>query len=429
VIVKTKRGEEKFAFALTDMARWGYTGLRSLQAHYGEREMRGIPAISRAARLRAEAVASLQLGAWRGENVNRQRVTSSWHDRLFRNEPNPVQTLYGFWETVEESLAYRGNAYIWKNTDGGKVVEWWALHPDQVQANTNGTYKVTVDTGYVDPTGNGPGIYNTAQDVVLHVRGHGQGGQIVAPSPVEQFRDAMAGPIGRQKHEGRMFRRGVAGQVAISFPSGISKDQADQWREAYRANYEGTDGETTLVVGGGADIKPIGLTPVDAEFVAMKQLTAMDAELIMGVPADLLMTGAQRTGIPNLEQVTAKWLRYGLGTGLARIESALKHDPDLFGVQARLSAAASGSLGMYPRFNTDGFVRGDLKTEADIALSKVQSGQWLVDEARALDGLDPLPNGAGQVPQIVPVGGAPNPVPTNPAPPNPDAAGDAASDS
>jgi hypothetical protein len=60
-------------------------------------------------------------------------------------------------------------------------------------------------------------------------------------------------------------------------------------------------------------------------------------------------------------------------------------------------------------FDVGASIRGDRQTEADITLKKVQSGQWLVDEARALDGLPPLPDGAGQIPQVVPVGGGPNP--------------------
>jgi hypothetical protein len=40
---------------------------------------------------------------------------------------------------------------------------------------------------------------------------------------------------------------------------------------------------------------------------------------------------------------------------------------------------------------------------------RVQSGILLIDEARHILGYDPLPGGVGQIPQITPVGGAPNP--------------------
>jgi HK97 family phage portal protein len=409
VIIRLKGGTdaELYTFALSDMVRWGFTGLRSLQPHVAERDMRGIPAIARAARIRSEAVANLRLYCWRGEGVDRARVDGAWQSKLFAGRPNDQQTLFDFWETVEESMAYRGNSFIWKNASNGRVVEWYALHPDQVTVDSAGVYTVQVSAGYVDPVGKGPGKYpKLGCDTILHIRGHGYGGQIVAPSPVQQFREAMGGPIGRQKHESRMWRRGVAGQVAVQFPAGINKEQADQWREAWRANYEGTDGETTMVVGGGAEIKPIGLTPVDAAFVDMAHLTVEDAARIMGVPANLLGISVQMKGTPNLEQDLAMWLRFGLGPELERIESALSTDESLFGVQARLSAAAKGSLGIYPKFYTDGFVRGDNVTEATILQGDVQAGIILPNEARAMKGLPPHPD--GNILQITPVGGAPN---------------------
>lgn len=402
MIVRAKGGRnvELYSFALTDMVRYGYQGLRGLQPKWGEREMRGIPAIHRAAKLRAEAVAQLRLGCYRGEGPSRARVETTWQAKLFRGKPNPVQTRFGFWETVEESLAYRGNSYVWKNADGGKVVEWWALHPDQVERTKEGSYKITVAPGYVDPVGKGNGVYTVDSSTILHIRGHGQGGQLVAPSPVEVFREALAGPIGRQRHEARMWRRGTALQVAIEFPAGVTKEQADLWREGWRENYEGTSGETTAVVGGGGKITPVGMTLADATFVEMANLTVQDASRIMAVPANLLGYSILARGTANLEQDTTTWLRFGLGPELGRIEDALKADDQLFGAAGR---------GLLPVFDTEGFVRGDVITEDKVAHQRVQDGRLLVDEWRAKQGLPPLPNGAGMVPQIVPVGGGANP--------------------
>jgi HK97 family phage portal protein len=406
VIVRTRggRNRELRAFALTDTVRWGYQGLRNLQPHVGEREMLGIPAIHRAVRLRAEAIASLQLRCWRGDGPTRDRVDTVWQARLFAGNPNPVQTRFGFWETVETSLCVRGNAYIWKNVDPktGKVTDWWALHPDQVRARYNGgriVYRILVAHGYVDPVGKGPGQYDVDSSTILHVRGHGQGGQLEAPSPVTVFREALAGPIGRQQHEARMWRRGTAIQQAVTFPAGVPKEQADQWREVFRSSMEGANGETTLVVGAGAEVKAIGLTPADAKFVELANLTVEDASRMMAVPANLL--GVQVVKVrTNLEEDLMAWLRFGLGPELWRIEDAVGADEQLFGVALT-----------YPGFDTDGFVRGDLLTEATVLQSRVQSGILVPDEARHILGYGPLPDGAGQIPQITPVGGAPNPLP------------------
>lgn len=410
MIVRTRRGAdlELRSFALTDMVRWGYGGLRNIKTKVGEDEARGIPALYRAARLRAEAVAQLNLCCWRGEGPMRERVDGVWQAKLFRNGPqatstNPVQTRFGFWETVEESLSWRNNAYIWCNVDpdGGRVVEWWALHPDQVTpryARTGGVvYRVQVAQGFVDPVGRGNATYDVDAGTILHLRGHGQGGQLTAPTPIEVFRDKLAGPIGRQRHEARMWRRGTALQVAIEFPANVGKEQADQWREVWRSNYEGTEGETTAVIGGGGTIKPIGMTAADGEFVAMAHLTIEDAALIMAMPVDML--GVQIQPRPaDGEQVRRQWLQDGLGPELTRIEDSLYAYPPLFG----------GSL-TYPAFDTSNFVRGDLATESTIVQADVQAGIITPNEARMIKGYAPDPDPNSDKLQVTPVGGAPNP--------------------
>lgn len=415
MIVRTRQGQqvELRSFALTDMVRWGYTGLRSMQPNGSEHEVRGLPAFGRAVRLRAEAVAMMGLYCWRGRGPGRERVEGTWQARLFDGRPNEYQTRFSFWETVEESLCYRGNAYIWKNTDpkSGRVVDWYALHPDQVRCGTKNdpyAYEVTVADGYMDPVGQGAGRYVVDSDTILHIRGHGQGGQLEAPSPIAVYREALAGPIGRQRHEARMWRRGTAVQLGVEFPVGVSTDQASQWREVHRSNTEGTEGETTVVVGGGAKIQRIGLTPADAQFVEMAHLTVEDASRIVGVPANLLgATGAAgKQSRVDLEQELMVWLRFGFGPSLARTEDALRFDPQLFGNAALLRTNASGSTGLYPGFDTDGFVRGDLMTEAAILQGFVQAGVLLPNEARAQLGYPPHPD--GDVLQITPVGGAPN---------------------
>ena len=406
MITRIRGGQEieLRSFALTDMARWGWSDLRSAGI-VGEGDARGIPAINRAARLRAEAVASLRLCTWSGYGVEKIKRESPgiWQYQLFKGPANEYQTRFGFWDTVEESMSYRNNAYIWKNVDqvSGRVLEWYALHPDQVNITRRDEFKVTVSDGYMDPVGRGAGVYVVGPDTVLHIRGHGDGGSLVAPTLIQLYRQALAGPVGRQRHEARMWKRGATLQYGVEFPAGITSDQANEWKDNFRAQYEGTDGETSVVVGGGATLKPIGMTQADAQFAEMQHLTVQDASRIMSVPANLLGVQLERA-VPNLEQDLSSWLRFGLAPELERIESALEADEQLF-----------GGAQTYPGFDTQEFVRGDLQTEATILGTLVQQGIITPDEARTRlwGGLEELPDGLGRIPQVTPVGGAPNPNP------------------
>lgn len=393
------------SFSLTDMVKYGWTDLRSGSV-MSETEIRGVPAITRAARIRAEAIATLKLRCWQGDGPNRERVTNAWQADFFANAANEWQTRFGFWDTVGESLAFRNNAYVWKLVDplSGRVIDWYALHPDQVKITGPLEYQVTVKRGFIDPVGRGEAVYAVNDSTIIHFRGHGHGGELEAPSPMRLFRETLGAAVQRKRHEVRMWSKGTAIQQAILFPRDMTRQQVLEWRDAYRSTYEGTEGETTIALGGGADIKPIGLSLADAQYAELARLTVHDAAMIMGVPANLLGVQEERP-VPNLEQDLAVWLRFGLGPELERIEATLAADQQLFPKQGR---------SIYPMFDTDGFVRGDLLTEATVLVSLVQAGIMLPDEARTRiwGGLDSLPEGVGMIPQITPVGGAPNPNPT-----------------
>lgn len=363
----------------------------------------GVPAFTAAARLAAWSVAMFRLAVWRGAGVDRERVERTWQARLFAAPPNPAQSTFGFLETIEESLGYRGNSYVWLTADAqARVVAWWALHPDQVAPGARGgkvVYRVRVEDGYVDPVGAGAGIYEVGPDTILHIRGFGHGGALVAPSPVERFRLTLGAAIAKVRYEAGLFERGALSGLVISFPERMGPDQAQQWRDVWDASYAGVDNaHRTKVIGGGAQVTPIQLSQEDAQYVESVNLSIEDAARIVGVPASLI--GGGRLDKPvSPEHEHDRWWRFGLKPRLDRIQSAAAAHPSLFGPGAR----------DYPAFDVGRAVQGDLRAEADRVRGLVQAGVLLPDEGRAELGYPPLPDGVGKIPQIVPVGGAPNP--------------------
>lgn len=397
-------GKREYRYSLQDFGipPFGSAYGNAAQVPVTPNSVAGVPAFNRAVRIASEAVASLRLKIWTGDGVDRRQVSSVWQARLFRDALNECQSRFGFWETVESSLSKRGNAYIWVNQSAGKATELYALHPDQVYAvlTTNGIeYNVVVSSGFVDPVGKGFGFYSVDESTILHIRGFDSKG-LVSPSPIEVYREALGVGVARLVHEGNTYGKGAALKGVVQLPAGIGRDAAEQWREFWR-QHEGSNGQTTAILGGGAEFKPISMSMADAQFIESQQFGVAECARIVGVPATLLDIGGHAGDSKPVtpEHEDTRWFRYGLGPRLERIESAIYNYPSLF---------PQGTV-YYPAFDTDNFVRGDRITEATIAKEKVQSGQWLIDEARALDGLEPLPNGAGQVPVVNPVGAGATP--------------------
>jgi hypothetical protein len=277
--------------------------------------------------------------------------------------------------------------------------------PNQVR-----TYYVGVGAGFVDPVGKGAGFYKVGLETILHIKGFGDGGLWIAPSPILRHRLALGASLAKLTHEAALYENSAAVKLALSFPETMNADRAKAWRELWDDTYAGSkQAGKTAVIGGGAVITPIGLTQVDAQFIESQGFSTEEIARIFNVPQSLMGAGRGTKGDHPLtpEHEQERWLRHGLAPRLHRIEEALRADPNLF---------APGTS-VYPMFDTSGVVRGDIATAADVSAVKVQTGQWTVDEARALDGLPPLPGGVGAIPQVTPVGGAPNPDPL-PAPPS-----------
>jgi HK97 family phage portal protein len=403
-----------------DRAVRGLTGLNDLLSSRGlatrdgvavtAGAVAGLPAASRAISVAAEAVGKLELGIWRGKGVDRRRVATTWQARFFSGQPNERDTWQLVWEQTEASLTARNSAYWLKipNETTGQVEAVYVKHPSHVDLRWNTKtrrieYRVRVDF-------NSPWSGWITSADILHFRvGFADPGCLVPPTPIELHRDSLGAALARVRYEGGFYERGHAGVAAV-FPGEVSPEQAKKWEAVYRSAGGVDNAHGIRVFGGGATLERIGLTLDDAQFVESQSLSIDDCARIFRVQSSLL-GGGQKTDRPiTPEHEEDRWLRYGLGPRLTRIEAFIAADPSFFGPGAR----------DYPLFDTEGVLRGDLATEAEISLKKVQSGQWLVDEARARDGLAPLPNGAGQIPQVVPVGGQQNPVPTPPADPDED---------
>lgn len=363
----------------------------------------GIPAITSAVEFASEAVAQLTMGVVTGTTP--AIPADGWQARLFNNGPSSAQGRFEFWHTVQASIEWRNIAYVWKTKVGGRVDSLTALHPDQVSVRYDGSavqFRVVFAKGYpLPPEVDSFGSTTVGLERIIRIPGRGSAGELVPLTPIQRFRKALGLAVGKQEHEASFLANGAGYGLLVSFPPGTKQEDADMWRERFDAGHAGpTKAGRTKVVGGGATVSNISMTQADAQFAESVQLSLHDVCLIQHVPLWLMGMPASKSAIMvNPEHEMQRWNYFYLGPRLSRIESAFNADPDLFGLGA-----------LRCRFETVDIVRGDMQTEDTIAHNRVQDGRLLVDEWRLAHGLPPLPGGVGMIPQITPVGGAPNAV-------------------
>lgn len=367
------------------------------------RSMLGLPAAKEAIRIASEAVANTRFGVFRGGELDRVPVVSTWQAKFFRSVPNERESWPDVFEQTEASLTGRNNAYWLKSkADDGRVALVYVAHPDNVEARWNSgkrapEYRVRRD-------GSNSWSEWVGGDVVLHFRkGYLEPGCIVSPSPLQLHRDTLRAALAKIQYEAGYYDDGLMQQLGVEFPASVTREQAERFKDLMQAEMSVGNRGRMKIVGGGAKLTTIGLSLEDSQYVESMQLSLEQQALIFGVTASLIGGGrgsGDKGGPLSPEHEETRWHRYGLGPRLNRISSTINADADFFGGNGRDYGMFAGLL-----------VRGDVATESKALVSEVQAGILLPDEARARRGLPPLPDGLGQIPQITPVGGAPNSVP------------------
>jgi len=396
MILATRYGDREYRVS----SEWGTEHIipSPITSAYGEPS--SIPAVGAAIRLITSTIASLPLCVWSGENAGRKKHEDSWQYQLFEF-PNDEVSGFTFLADVVSAIESCGNAFIFKGRMPRRrqIGALSTLHPARMTVRRD---QQTNELIY--ELWNGRETVRLNPRDVRHIRGDTLGGGDIGYSPIQVHRRSLESMQAQEEFQGRHYQNDARPGVVLKVPQAVSKERADEWVRLWDARHAGPQNRgRTAVVGGGMEIETMPISLEDQQFVESQHFSVDEVARMYGVPRTLMEEGEQRTP----EEESIRFLKFCLYPRMNRIEDALKADPDLFGPGQPL----------YPEFEPDEFLKGDAVSMAKVAHEKIQSGIWLVDEARAKEGLPPLPpvpkdpnQTPGKVPQITPVGGAPNPL-------------------
>lgn len=381
----------------------------------------GLPAVLAVIRLISHAAAMVPLHVLRGnEDEIRERARETWQWALLNRAPGPPpSTPFAFKADIAANFAGRGQAFVRKlkpvnpqprlTRETPRVTEMMALNSAQVVARRAPSGAVVFDDT------SGPELVTRGTDEIIQIRSFSTRDGLNGVSPITAARTLIEAGLRRNQFEESHLRNGIRPSAALEYPPTVTPEQAREWIDFINAQHQGSGRAGKLfAAGGGAKFVPLPLSLADALFAEMTHLTMEQCAAMWQVPQALVTA----TRVPPSDDDWRHFVSFALGPYLTASSEAFTADRDLFDPVTELD------LTVVPY--ADEFVKLDPLKKAQIQREQTQTGTRLVDELRAKDGLGPLPavpddwaKEPGKVPQITPVGGAPNPTAqTSPTGPN-----------
>ncbi len=270
------------------------------------------------------------------------------------------------------SLLLRGNAYCLVTVrDGrGMPTRLQILDPDtvQVKVGDDGLRHYRINNNDVP------------DNDILHIVGLSNPGSPTGLSIVDNLRTAVALGMAAEDYGARFFGNGAHLSGVVEIEGDLDKERARQLKENFEASHSGLrNAHMVGVLTGGAQFKPISVTPENAQFLGTRAAQNIDIAMAFGVPPHMLGQVDRTTSWgKGIEEQKLGFLNFTLSDWTGRIEDAW---------------SAMLPRPQVSRFNLDAFLRADTTTRYTSYAAARTVSLMTINEIRALENLPPVPGG------------------------------------
>lgn len=244
---------------------------------------------------------------------------------------------------------------------------------------------------------------------IMHIQGLTTPGALRGMSPIQAAREMLTGALAAQEYGINFISNMSVPPAIIKVPSSGGEPQAEREKAKKIANmwHETNGGDNAGKVGvllGGAELQTIAVNPEDAQWLDSKRFSVQEIASIYGVPPHLIGDASRSTSWGSgLAEQNQTFGSFTLQPTSERIEDA--HDRLL---------TTHGLVGVSVKMNLDSKLRSAPLERAQTQDVRIKNGSLTINEARADEGLPPVPWGDTWSP---PAPAAPGPKPAAPGTP------------
>ena len=319
------------------------------------------------------------------ERTEHGRQLAGFHPlyNVIHRNPNDKMTSVSFRAAMMHRALTRGEAFIWIHREPDERDTWLEIvDNDEVEVRQD-ERRV-----YYDVRGRG-----TVQSYdMIHIKGFTLDG-VRGLSPIAYHKETIGAGVSGGAFAGEMMSNGITQKVYASTPGNQpTEDQVDYLSKILRRKFgRNTTGNTDgiPVLFGGMELKPISITPEDAQFLEQRKFNVAEVARIFRVPPHLIGDVDRSTSWGSgIEQQNIAFVQYCLLPWIKSIEQ--EFDTKLF------KEADKARFGV--KLTVDGLLRGDIATRSAHYHNMVNDGIFLVNEVRKMEGMPPIEG--GDIPRV-----------------------------
>lgn len=294
-------------------------------------------------------------------------------------KPNRFQTWYKFVEQWIICKLLYGNAYILKERDlRGVVIALYVLDSQRVQVlvaeDGSVYYKLAAD--YL--AGLPQGLTVPAKEII-HDMGVSLWHPLVGVSPIYACGVSATQGIKIQANSTRFFANASRPSGGLTAPGAISDETANRLKKTFEENFSGPNIGRLFVAGDGLKYEPMTIPAADAQLIEQLKWTVEDIARCFQMP--LWKIGADKEPLrQSLESLNQTYYSDCLQGPIESMEVLLKEGlalPD----------------NMCAELETENLLRMDTAARFTAWGLAIKDGWWKPNEARAKEGMGPVPGG------------------------------------
>ncbi len=334
-----------------------------------------LSAIFACVRLSTETLSTIPVHIFKKTKNGREEVASHPVTKLLTRQSNPEMPANVFREVIQGHLELRGKAFAEIVRDGyGDPVELWPIHPDHIRikrGKKGGLLYEYLPTGHVFPASK-----------ILHFRGLGSNG-IDSYSVIQLARESIGLGLSAQQYGSRFFGQGTNMGGFLRHPKGLSDQAFTRLREEMNQKYKGLEKSHGLIIlEEGLEYQKIGLTNEDAQFLETRKFQNSEIARWFGMKPHMI-GDLEKATFSNIEQQSIEAVAYTWRPRVIRLEQE---------ITMKLLREDE-----YMKYSLEGLLRGDIKSRYEAYKIAIENGWMNADEIRALEDMNPQPDGMGQI--------------------------------